>query len=51
MGLLRKNKEVCIGTTCPKCKMKFSESERMIRHMVKAHKQKKSVGDCCVFRN
>ena len=52
MGLLRRNKEVIVGTICPKCNMEFSEPERMLRHMVKAHKRKRKINcNSCGFRN
>jgi len=46
------SKEIIVGDTCPKCNMKFSDSERTLRHMKKAHSTKKKF-DCntCGFRN
>jgi len=52
MGLLRKNKELVIGTICPKCKMEFSDPQRVVRHMMKAHPKKRKI-ECnsCGFKN
>ena len=43
MGLFgRKKEQVILGNTCPKCNMEFTGPERMMRHMLKAHKKKNS---------
>lgn len=47
MGLFGDKKEMIIGNICPKCNMEFSEPERMMRHMIKAHKKKKFQCDTC----
>ena len=41
MGLLSRKKEIVIGNICPKCDMEFSDSQRTLRHMEKAHQSKK----------
>ena len=41
MGFLSRKKEVLITNTCPKCSMEFSDPERTLRHIEKAHKPKK----------
>ncbi|MDH5658345.1 MAG: hypothetical protein OEY17_03240 [Nitrosopumilus sp.] len=41
MGLFSRKKEMMIGNICPKCNMKFSDSDRTMRHIVKAHQSKK----------
>ena len=41
MGLLSRKKEITIGKICPKCNMEFSDSQRTLRHIEKAHKSKK----------
>ena len=51
MGLFGGKKDVILGNTCPKCGMEFSDSERTMRHMIKAHKRKKFECDSCGFRN
>jgi len=52
MGLFSRKKEVVIGNICPKCNMKFSDPERTLRHIEKAHKSKKKFDcDTCGFRN
>jgi len=40
MGFFRKEK-VILDTKCRECGMEFSETERMLRHMIKAHTKKK----------
>ncbi len=44
MGLFKKKKEIVItGTVCAACGMSFATTDRLMRHMFKAHgKQKKS---------
>ena len=49
--MFQRKKEVVTGNVCPKCNMEFSETERMLRHMIKAHKGKKFTCDSCGFRN
>jgi uncharacterized C2H2 Zn-finger protein len=52
MGLFSRKKEIIIGDICPKCSMKFSNAERTLRHIEKAHKSKKKFEcDSCGFRN
>ncbi len=51
MGLFGRKKEVILGNTCTKCGMEFSDPERMMRHIAKAHKRKKFECDSCGFRN
>ena len=41
MGLFSRKKEMVIGNSCPKCDMKFSDPQRTIRHIEKAHQSKK----------
>lgn len=41
MGFLIRNK-IILETKCRICNMEFSEPERMLRHMIKAHSKKKS---------
>jgi len=41
MGLFTRKKELVVGNICPKCDMEFSDSQRTVRHMEKAHKSKK----------
>ena len=37
---------------CPKCKMKFEDPKRTLKHMIKAHPAKKQFNcDSCGFRN
>ena len=40
------DKENQLETKCRECGMEFSESERMIRHMIKAHTKKKPSCNC-----
>jgi len=40
MGLFSR-KEVIITNICPKCNMTFSDPERTVRHIAKAHQSKK----------
>ena len=50
MGLFRKKpKEIVItGTLCRICGMNFTATDRLMRHMVKAHgKAKKDYGPSC----
>jgi uncharacterized C2H2 Zn-finger protein len=52
MGLFSRKKEIIIGNICPKCSLKFSNAERTLRHIEKAHKSKKKFEcDSCGFRN
>jgi uncharacterized C2H2 Zn-finger protein len=52
MGLFSRKKEVIVDNICPKCNMEFTDSERTLRHMEKAHKPKKKFEcDSCGFRN
>ena len=51
MGLFGRKKAMILGKTCPKCGMEFLDAERMMRHMVKAHKRKKFECDSCGFKN
>jgi uncharacterized C2H2 Zn-finger protein len=52
MGLFSRKKEVMIGKICPKCNMEFSDSQRTLRHIEKAHKAKKKFNcDSCGFNN
>lgn len=45
MGLFNRNKNLELATVCKICGMEFSDSERTLRHMVKAHsKPRKSKG-------
>jgi len=41
MGLFLRKKEMEIGNICPKCNLEFSDPERTIRHISKAHQPKK----------
>jgi len=41
MGLFSRKKEIVVGNICPKCDMEFTDSQRTLRHMEKAHKSKK----------
>jgi hypothetical protein len=41
MGLFSSKKEMTISNICPKCNMTFSDPERTLRHIAKAHKPKK----------
>jgi len=41
MGLLSRKKEMIIGNICPKCNTEFSDPQRTIRHIEKAHKSRK----------
>ena len=41
MGLLSRKKEIVVGNICPKCDMEFSDAQRTLRHMEKAHQSKK----------
>jgi len=52
MGLFSNKKEMVITNVCPKCKMTFSDPERTLRHIAKAHKPKRKF-ECnsCGFRN
>lgn len=45
MGFLRREKQIT-GTICKECGMEFSETERMLRHMIKAH-TKSGKGPSC----
>ena len=49
MNLFRRKKEIAIsGTICKFCVMEFSGSDRMVKHMLKAHgKPKKYKGSSC----
>ena len=49
MNLFRRKKEIAIsGTVCKFCGMEFSGSDRMEKHMLKAHgKPKKDKGSSC----
>tara|TARA_B100000029_G_scaffold503347_1_gene580090 strand:+ start:2128 stop:2289 length:162 start_codon:yes stop_codon:yes gene_type:complete len=50
MGLFNKNgKKILItGTVCQICGMNFSATDRLMRHMLKAHgKAKKDYGSSC----
>ena len=49
MNLFRMKKEITIyGTICKFCGMEFSASDRMVKHMLKAHgKPKKDNGSSC----
>jgi len=52
MGMFSRKKEVIIGNICPKCQMQFSDPQRTLRHIEKAHKSKKKFDcDTCGFRN
>jgi len=41
MGLFSRKKEIVAGNICPKCDMEFTDAQRTLRHMEKAHKSKK----------
>jgi uncharacterized C2H2 Zn-finger protein len=41
MGLFSRKKEIILGNTCPKCNMEFSDPQRTLRHIEKAHQSKK----------
>ena len=41
MGLFSNRKEIIVNNICPKCNMEFSDSQRTLRHMKKAHKPNK----------
>lgn len=41
MGLFSRKKEIVIGNVCPQCSMEFSDSDRTVRHIAKAHRPKK----------
>jgi len=41
MGLFSRKKEVVISNVCPKCNMAFSDPQRTVRHIAKAHKPKR----------
>ncbi|MFB5604860.1 MAG: hypothetical protein ACE5Q5_02395 [Nitrosarchaeum sp.] len=45
MKLFGKEK-VSLDTKCRECGMEFSEPERMLRHMIKAHTKKKPSCNC-----
>ena len=50
MGLFeKKSKEIVIsGTVCQICGMSFTATDRLVRHMVKAHgKVKRNYGPSC----
>ena len=49
MNLFRMKKEITIyGTICKFCGMEFSASDRMVKHMLKAHgKPKKDKDSSC----
>ena len=51
MGLFKRKKQVIVSNICPKCNMEFADPQRMLRHLVKAHKKKKFQCDSCGFRN
>jgi uncharacterized C2H2 Zn-finger protein len=52
MGLFSRKKEIIIGNVCPKCNMEFSDSQKTLRHIKKAHKSKKKFNcDSCGFNN
>jgi len=38
--------KIIIETKCKECGMEFSEPERMLRHMIKAHTKKKPSCNC-----
>jgi len=39
--MFSRKKEIIVGNVCPKCDMKFSDAQRTLRHMEKAHQFKK----------
>ena len=41
MGLFSRKKEIILGNNCPKCNMEFSDPQRTLRHIEKAHQSKK----------
>ena len=41
MGLLSRKKEIVVGSICPKYDMEFSDSQRTVHHIEKAHQSKK----------
>ena len=41
MDLFSRNKEIILDNDCPKCNMKFSDPQRTLRHIEKAHQSKK----------
>ena len=44
MGLFKKKKEIVItGTVCAACGMSFATTDRLMRHMFKAHGKQKKV--------
>ena len=45
MGLFRSEK-VITETICKECKMEFSEPERMLRHMIRAHSKAEKKPSC-----
>lgn len=45
MGFFSK-KTVIVETKCRECGMEFPETERMLRHMIKAHTKKKPSCNC-----
>lgn len=52
MGFLSRKKEMVVGNICPKCNMQFSDAQRTLRHIEKAHKSKKKFDcDTCGFKN
>jgi len=38
--------KIIVETKCRECGMEFSEPERMLRHMIKAHTKKKPSCNC-----
>ena len=52
MGLFSRKKEEIVDNICPKCNMEFSDPQRTLRHIEKAHKPKKKFNcDSCGFNN
>ena len=52
MGIFSRKKKIIIGNICPKCNMEFSDPQRTLRHIEKAHKAKKKFNcDSCGFNN
>ncbi len=46
MNLFRRKKEIVIsGTICKFCGMEFSDPDRMVKHMLKAHSRPKKNND------
>jgi len=43
--------KISAQNVCAKCGMEFSSQERMLRHMIKAHKRKRFECDSCGFKN